>query len=152
MWYDYGVGPGRAVLDVGPTGFAGTTGWYIPSYLVDPKYFDEQLDYWRMFRLPEVAAFFATAATNYSSGEFTMNYEAWGPEQYMLTNLKMNFTAIYYGDAFIQELFYKYPRKEPIFIYLWTPYEVSDDVFAFCLFFWLYVFCIFLHSTIPSEI
>ena len=92
---------------------------------MDPKYFDGQLDYWRMYRLPQVAAFFATAATNYSCGEFAMNCESWGPEAAMLKNLKMNFTAIYYGDQLFDHMYSKYARQENFFIYLWTPLEVS---------------------------
>ena len=125
-WYDEYVNTNQSqILDVGPTGFAGTTGWYIPTYLMSPSIFGGQLDYWRMYRLPEVAAFFTTAATNYSTGEWAGGYSSWGPEVAMLQNLRMNFTAIWYGDGLLDQLTIAYAKKAPIFMYLWTPLGVS---------------------------
>jgi len=87
-------------------------------------YFDGQLDYWRMYRLPDVAAFFATAATNYSSGEFSGSYADLGPEAAMLVNLKFNFTPIWYEDRVLDQLYEKYRTHDPILVYLWTPLQV----------------------------
>jgi len=123
-WYDSQVGDNLSVVDVGPSGFAATTGYYIPTYLTATTYWDGQLDYWRMYRMPDVAAFFATAATNYSSGEWAGGFDYWGPDAYMLQNLKMNFTPIWYGNDLLPHLYAVYLLQAPLFIYLWTPLGV----------------------------
>ena len=123
-WYALNVGSNESIVDLGPTGFAAQTGWYIPTYLTDPKYFDGQLDYWRIYRLPDVAAFFATTATNFKSGEFAGGWSWWGPEADMLKNLKFNFTAVWYNDSLLKNLEAKYLTHSPLFTYLWTPLGV----------------------------
>eukprot|EP01012_Entosiphon_sulcatum_P027272 TRINITY_DN3286_c0_g1_i1.p1 TRINITY_DN3286_c0_g1~~TRINITY_DN3286_c0_g1_i1.p1 ORF type:complete len:695 (-),score=71.23 TRINITY_DN3286_c0_g1_i1:9-1925(-) len=126
-WYDRNVAQQLLVQDVGPTGITGQRGWFIPWYMLNASLVEGTLDYWRSYRKPEAAALLMTDATRgFGTGELSAGSPSWGAEAALITNLRLNLTAIWYGNEsdLITAVVQRIQKHEPVLFCLWTPHPL----------------------------
>lgn len=121
----------KVIVDVGPTGITGGTGWYVPTYVIkgdadrgiepmapDLKTYKDLNKYKSLFARPETGdkGMFLAVAANWESGD-----------ELRAENLGLEYKVVHAGTegAWAAEIESAYTKGEPLLFYLWSPHWVA---------------------------
>lgn len=112
------------VINGGPLGPQPTSGWYLPTYIVNQH---PELASWQGFQNPELTQLFATANTTENAGQFLAGDPSW--VQYdadIITNLGLNLEVVTAGseEALLTAVDTAYTQRQPILFHFYEPHPL----------------------------
>ena len=118
-----------SVAYFGETGLLGTSGWWVPRYVIEGdaargiEAVAPDLKNWE--QLNQYAELFATPETGSKGRLLACPIKAWQcGDEIRIDNLKLNYESVLLGTEIAQwaELEAAYSRGQPLLIYSWTPH------------------------------